>query len=560
MRLRLRIRGRLYALVGLFTLGCAMLAAGVIWLQSTRAMEARHRELGALVDVAIGILDAQRKLAETGAVTEDEAKKRALSLISAMRYGRDDYYFIQTRDNFTLLMHPFLAQLIGKSLIDLKDPTGKMFNREMRDQIEAKGIARLDYVWNKPGADRPIGKSSVAKLYQPWGYVVGTGVYNDDIQAELSATALQVGSLTLVLVVVLGGLVFWIAKGIARPLGKLRTAMLDLADNRDISEGLDVSRHDEIGEMARAVEVFRDNAAKRAELEAKDRAEQAARTARQTRVDELIARFRESIGTVLSAVGACTDNLNTTATTLSGVAGEATTQAASASATSEQAAGNVQGVASAAEELGSSIEEINRQVSQANTMVVEATTMTGRTNQKVAELSDAAQKIGDVVDLIKAIAGQTNLLALNATIEAARAGEAGRGFAVVASEVKSLAGQTAKATEEIGAQVAGIQGSTREAVDAIKQIAMTMDEITRFTSTMAATVEQQAAATREISRSVALAADGTTTVARSIVTVNAAIAEASRSAAGVLESTAELRETGGQMRQSVDDFLTAVAA
>ena len=189
--MRLRIGGRLYALVGLFAFGCAMLAAGVMWLQNSRAMDARYRELGALVDVAIGILDAQRKLAETGAVSEEEAKKRALSLIGAMRYGRNDYFFIQSRDNFTLLMHPFLPQLIGKSLIDLKDPTGKMFNRDMSAQIEAKGTATLDYVWAKPGAPEPIGKSSVAKLYQPWGYVVGTGVYNDDIAAELKARAFR---------------------------------------------------------------------------------------------------------------------------------------------------------------------------------------------------------------------------------------------------------------------------------------------------------------------------------------------------------------------------------
>ena len=557
--MRLRISGRLYSLVGLFALGCTLLAAGLIWLQSNRALEARYRELGGLVDAAIGVLDAHNKLAQTGALSEEDAKKRALSVISAMRYGRGDYFFVQSRD-FHLLMHPTLPQLVGKPQIDQKDHAGKMFNRELQQQIESKGSGRVDYLWTKPGSDQPIGKSSVAKLYQPWGFVVGTGVYNDDIRAELGTTMLQAGAVTLALMLALGGLVFWVARGIAKPLGALCTAMRNLAENRDISTALDIGRHDEIGEMARSVEVFRENASKRAELEAKDRAEQAARADRHGRIERLIRDFRESIGSVLAAVGASTKELNTTATSLSGIAAEASTQASSASAASEQAASNVQGVASAAEELGSSVEEINRQVSQANAMVTEATQMTEKTNTKVATLSAAAQEIGEVVDLIKAIAAQTNLLALNATIEAARAGEAGRGFAVVASEVKSLAGQTAKATEEIGTHVAGIQASTKEAVDGIKQIAATMDEITRFTSTIAATVEEQAAATREISRSVGLAADGTVTVAKNMVTVTAAISEASQSANGVLGSTGELHEADRQLRESVDAFLTAVAA
>jgi methyl-accepting chemotaxis protein len=193
-------------------------------------------------------------------------------------------------------------------------------------------------------------------------------------------------------------------------------------------------------------------------------------------------------------------------------------------------------------------------------VVVEAAGMAERTNSQIGSLASAAQRIGDVVGLIQAIAAQTNLLALNATIEAARAGEAGRGFAVVASEVKSLAGQTAKATEEISAQVTGIQASTRDAVEAIGQIAGTVEEIKRFTAVIAATVEEQGSATGEIARNVGFAAERTGTVASNISTVTAAIGEASVSAKDVLAATGELGDAARRLQGSVDTFLTDVAA
>jgi methyl-accepting chemotaxis protein len=560
--MRLRISGRLYALVGLFAIGSVLLTAALCYLQSQRQMDARTNQLSTLVDTATGILEAHRKLADSGAMTVEEAQKRALSIIGSLRYSGREYFIVYKQNaEYTMLMTGGSADRIGKPQIDQKDRNGRSFTRDMARDIEATGQTTIHISWFRPGTEAiTVGKTNVGKLYRPWGMVVVTGVFSDDLAAEMWTTIYQASAVALVLILALGAVTFWIARGISMPLGRLRTSMMELAENKPISGAIDTTRQDEIGEMARAVEVFRDNAAQRVALEEKTRAEDAGRTARQAKVDTLIADFRVSIGTVLEAVGGSMKRLDSTARTLSGVAGEATARAAAAAGASEQAAGNVQSVAAAAEELGTSVDEIARQVGQANAVVKDATTLAARTNADVAALADAAQKIGNVVELIRAIAEQTNLLALNATIEAARAGEAGRGFAVVASEVKSLASQTAKATEEISAQIAGIQGSTKNAVDSIATIATTMDEINRVTSAIATTVAEQTTVTREIARNASLAADGTGTVASNVTEVTGAISEANRSAEDVLGSTQELTGAAKRLQTSVDSFLAEVAA
>src|SRR5262245_8095767 len=556
--LRLGVSGRLYMLVVLFALGCGTLAAVLIWLQSQRAIAARQHSLEQLVEVATGVLDAHKKLADSGAMPVEEAKKRALSVIGNMRYGKGDYFTVRGYDGITI-MHPTAPQTVGTNRDNVQDSRGKYYVREIISQMQSGG-GYINYTFPHPETKVQTEKTSYVKLYKPWNVGVLTGVYIDDIQDELNAAMAQAGGVTLGLVLLLGGFAVWMARGIARSLGNLRTAMLDLAEQRPTTAKLDIERHDEIGEMARAVAVFKENASARAALEQKSHAEEATRAARQAKVDRMIGEFRASVGTVLSAVDASMKKLDGTASSLTGVAGEASSQASSASAASEQAAGNVQGVAAAAEELGSSVGEIGRQVEKANSVVKEATAMASKTNTEVAALADAAQKIGDVIGLIQAIAAQTNLLALNATIEAARAGEAGKGFAVVASEVKGLASQTAKASEEISAQVAGIQSSTKHAVDAIAQIATVMEEINQFTSAIASTIEEQMATTGEITRNINLAADGTNTVAGNIATVTTAIGAATRSAQDVLGATGELKQAATRLQGAVDGFLKEVAA
>jgi methyl-accepting chemotaxis protein len=263
--------------------------------------------------------------------------------------------------------------------------------------------------------------------------------------------------------------------------------------------GLD--RHDEIGEMAKAVEVFKSNLVARQALEAEARETEARTVAvREADMHKLADDFENAVGEIAETVSSASTELEGFAGTLTTTADHAQELATMVAAASEEASTNVQSVASATEEMASSVNEISRQVQESARMASEAVDQARTTNDRIGELSKAAVRIGDVVELINTIAGQTNLLALNATIEAARAGEAGRGFAVVASEVKAQAEQTAKATGEIGQQVGSIQGATQESVGAIREISGTIERLSEISSAIAAAVEEQGAATQEVSR------------------------------------------------------------
>ena len=277
-------------------------------------------------------------------------------------------------------------------------------------------------------------------------------------------------------------------------------------------------------------------------------------------MEKMADDFEGAIGNIVETVSSASSQLEASATTLTSTAERAenlTTRVASAS---EQASTNVQSVASATEEMASSITEISRQVQESARMAGDAVGQARTTTDRVSELSKAATRIGDVVELINTIAGQTNLLALNATIEAARAGEAGRGFAVVASEVKALAEQTAKATGEIGQQISGIQAATQESVNAIKEISGTIEKLSEISSTIAAAVEEQGAATQEISRNVQQAAQGTQQVSSNITDVQRGASETGSASTQVLSAAKSLSGDSGRLKAEVSKFLTSVRA
>jgi methyl-accepting chemotaxis protein len=354
--------------------------------------------------------------------------------------------------------------------------------------------------------------------------------------------------------------VFYVRRGLVRRLTSIGSAMQKLsAGDVDLNVPA-VADRDELGDMARSLEVFRAGEIERRGFAARQDAEQAAQRDRAAAIERMIAEFRATVTTVIATVSDNVSSLETTARTLSGIAGEADNQARAASSASDTASTNVRGVAGATEELGASIGQISQQASQANAVVERASAIAQGANQQIGQLTDGANRIGDVVKLIRAIADQTNLLALNATIEAARAGEAGRGFAVVASEVKTLASQTAKATEEIAAHIGAIQSATADAVDAIRSIGEVMGDVSSFTVSIAAAVEEQSATTRTIADNVQQAASGASELAGNMATVTEAIEETNRAATAVLDATGALNAQTGTLQTAVDDFLTRVAA
>ncbi len=364
-----------------------------------------------------------------------------------------------------------------------------------------------------------------------------------------------------VVAVAFGGLLAWIiGRGIAGPVTAMTAAMRRLAGGDHAVEIPAQGRRDEIGEMAGTVQVFKDNMITAARLAAEQAAENEVKLRRAQKVDELTRGFEEKVGHLVGVLSSAATEMEATAQSMAATAEETNQQSATVASASEQTSANVQTVATATEELSASIQEISRQVAQSTAISGQAVADAQRTNETVQALASGAQKIGDVVKLISDIASQTNLLALNATIEAARAGDAGKGFAVVASEVKSLASQTAKATEEIGGQIAAIQGATSDAVAAIESIAKTIEEINQIATTIAGAVQEQGAATQEISRNVQQAAAGTQEVSSNILTVKDAATSTGAAASQVLSAAGDLSRQSEQLTSEVNGFLADLKA
>jgi methyl-accepting chemotaxis protein len=349
---------------------------------------------------------------------------------------------------------------------------------------------------------------------------------------------------------------------IARPMSALSGSMQELANGNFAVVLPGLGRKDEIGDVAQAVENFkvRAEAKAREEAEAKIKQDQAAAQQRKADMIKLADSFEGAVGEIIETVSSASTELEASAGTLTKTAERAQEVTSAVAAASEEASTNVQSVASATEEMASSVNEISRQVQESARMAGEAVDQARKTNDRVSELSKAAARIGDVVELINTIAGQTNLLALNATIEAARAGEAGRGFAVVASEVKALAEQTAKATGEIGQQISGIQMATQESVSAIKEISGTIERLSEISSTIAAAVEEQGAATQEISRNVQQAAQGTEQVSSNITDVQRGAGETGSASSQVLSAAQSLSRDSNRLKLEVGRFLDTVRA
>jgi methyl-accepting chemotaxis protein len=554
----LRISSKLLMMVALSVLGIAAVAGVGLSALWSNLLEDRKAKLQDVALLARQAIEQNYQASQKAGLSEAETLARSKALLRSFRFGKDDYLYAFNAQG-VLQVNPN-PKVEGTNLYDTPDPDGVYF---IRDQIvlAANGGGVMRYRFARAGGGDPVPKMSYVTDFKPYGWIIGAGIYIDDVYTIFWAQALQVGMLVALALLLVGGMFFLIGRSIVNPINAMTAAMRKIAGGETSTAIPAQERRDEVGAMAQSVQVFKDSMIEATRL----RGEQDVLKAQADAERKLLLRrmaddFESGVRTSLDTLAGAATEMQATSKSMSATAGEASHQATTVAVVAEQASANVQTVAAATEELSSSVSEIGRQVTESTQIAGQAVAEANRTNVTVQGLSAAAQKIGDVVKLISDIASQTNLLALNATIEAARAGEAGRGFAVVANEVKSLASQTAKATDEISAQVSAMQGATADAVQAIESIGRTIGSINEIAAAISAAVEQQGAATREIARSVQEAAQGTGQVSNNISGVNQSADKTGVAANKVLFSAEQLSGQAATLRADVDRFVANIRA
>ena len=554
----LKIGWRLMVIVVLACLGIVAVTVLSLTSLSNRLMESRQTTVHDLVDSVTTLARDYARRSGDGSLDTADAQTRALERIRSMRFDDDNYFFVLDLQG-VMLMHPKNEALNGTNVLGTEDPNGVRLFQEMVDVVAGQGEGTVAYDWPKPGESVPSPKISYVEGVEEWGWVIGAGIYVDDVAAAFWSEARDLGAIVAILLVVIIGLVLVITRSVTRPLAMITGNMAQLAEDDKDFEVQFTGQKDEVGQLARALGTFRDRAIELDTMrEEQEAAKVRAEAERREALLGMAAQFEDSVGAVVDAVSSAATELNQSAEGMVQVAEQTGGQASRASEGADEASANVQTVAAATSELSSSISEISRQVVQSKTVADRAAEEAGVANDKVQSLVSAVGTIGEFVEMINAIAEQTNLLALNATIEAARAGDAGKGFAVVAAEVKGLAGQTAKATEEISQQIAGVQGATDESVAAISRIVDSVSEINEAAATIASAVEEQGAATQEISRNVEKTAEGTSIVAANMSGVRSGAEQTGVSAGDVLNASGELAQQSTVLRDEVGRFLDMV--
>ncbi|MBB3461177.1 methyl-accepting chemotaxis protein [Rhizobium sp. BK377] len=549
----IRISTRLYSLVA-FAL--VVLAATMIFFlnYSYRELEAERKAGLAQMDAtALAIFDKYYKLEQAGTMTREQAQEAAKEVIASMRYGGGTGYFWINDMHPTMVMHPVKPELNGKDLTQNKDPNGKFLFVEFVNTVKANGQGFVDYYWPKPGADQPVLKYSHVAGFQPWGWVVGTGVYADDLAALYRQNAIWAAALCLIGAIATLAIAYAIVRSVTTPVARLKAAMNAIADEDASVEISDADRRDEIGQMAKSLIVLRDSVAERAELrvrederrqeiESERRGNEASlrsSSERQTAamralgaglerlaagdltvaIDDLgqdYAKLRsdfnaavDALNSVINAIAESSHVVNDSARDIS----EATNNL---SKRTEQQAAALEETAAALDEITATVRTASERANEARSMVAETKTSAGKSGEIVrnavsamSRIENSSSRISQIIGVIDEIAFQTNLLALNAGVEAARAGEAGRGFAVVAQEVRELAQRSANAAKEIktlisssAAEVEGGVALVRSTGDALVEIEALVNRVNAHVDTIATAAREQATGLHEINTSV----------------------------------------------------------
>jgi methyl-accepting chemotaxis protein len=555
----LRIRTKLALLVGVVVVGALAAGLGAARLAWQDMLAGRVAKLVAVVEVARGVASELQHRIDNGEMTRVDALTTLSRLLMDMRYDNGEgYVFAYTYDG--LQVAGVTPGLVGTKQMNVRTH-GRYLTREMIAGVRDGSPIMLRYDYVRPGGSTPVPKLAYAVPVPGLDLLVGSGVYLDDLDAAYRPLLLRYLGTGLLLALLVGGLAWIVAHGITQPIARLGARMKTLTEGALEEEIPATRRGDEIGAMARAVEVFRQDAVRIRALEQEEAARHArAEEERRATLGALADRFEAKLGQLGGVLRGAAGELTGAAQGMRGIADGTSQRAEEVAESAQGASGSVQMVAAAAEEMAAAISEITRQVTQAAQKANEAAEDARRTDGVVQALMSGAQKIGEVVGLINSIAGQTNLLALNATIEAARAGDAGKGFAVVASEVKSLAGQTARATEDIRGHVEQIRGVTEQAVGAIGGIVGAIAEVSKIAAAIAAAVEEQSAVTAEISRNAHAAADGTRGVTTHVAGVRESAGAAEEAAARVLGAAESLSRQTDALGQEMEAFVGGVRA
>jgi methyl-accepting chemotaxis protein len=556
----LKVKAKLSLLLGLSAISLVLAIGVATFLMHERMIHDRIGEIRGAVDMARGFAGGLEAEVKAGRLTPEEARARFAAASHAMFYENGTGYIVAVHASDGI----FIANgANGKveGTTGSKDANGNSVFAMILNPAKTADEGIVTTGFAKPGQTEVLPKLYYFNKFAPWDMIIASGIWADDIEADFRGILIKLAIMGVAIMAVSIGLAYLVNRNIAKPLGNLKAKMERLADGELTIEIEDQDRRDEIGGMAKAVQVFKDNAETMRRLEAEQEAgKQRLEVERKRAMNEMADNFEQSVKGVVEHVASAATEMRSNAESMSATAEQTRLESTAVGAASEEASQNVETVASAAEELSASIAEITRQVEHSATIARNAAGEAESTGQAVDGLARAAQKIGDVVQLIQEIASRTNLLALNATIEAARAGDAGKGFAVVASEVKALANQTAKATDEIKAQINEMQSATGQTVAAIKSIGSTIGQINEIAGSIAAAVQEQSAATGAIAGNVQRAAQGTTTISGTIGGVTAAAAETGAAAGQVLDAASELAGQAETLRREVGTFVSMLRA